>query len=142
MRNYKIIYFLLLLTIISCGKSPLLNKVNKITHEVSGGLLLTEQFPSQNIDFSFKWITPPTLSDLSSFELSLGRPLSSNQTINAYLYMPDMGHGSSPIEIKQLNPTDYIFSELAFIMPGLWVLHIEILENNQVIDKWQKSFTL
>jgi hypothetical protein len=56
--------------------------------------------------------------------------------------MPDMGHGSSPVEMKPLNSTDYIFSELAFIMPGLWVLHVEILENNQVVDQWQKSITL
>ena len=88
------------------------------------------------------WITTPSLQDLSSFELKLERPLSQNQSLNIYIWMPDMGHGSSPVEIKQLNSTDYIISDIAFIMPGLWVLHVQILENNQVMDQWQKSITL
>ena len=142
MRNYKIISFVLLLALTGCGKSPLLNKVNKNLYEVTGGILLSEQFPNQKIGFSLNWIVRPGLDELSSFELKLDRPLSAGQSLKVYLWMPEMGHGSSPVTTTQLNSTDYIFSELAFIMPGLWDLHVEILENNQVIDQWRKSITL
>jgi hypothetical protein len=142
MHYFKIILFLFLSALASCGKPPIFNKVEKNVMNVTGGIFLEEQFPNRTNSFSYKWIVAPTLSDVSSFELTLAKPLNANQTINAYLWMPEMGHGSSPIEIKQLSNTDYIFSELAFIMPGLWDLHIEILENNQVIESWQRSFTL
>lgn len=133
---------MLISTLTSCGKSPLFNKVSKNLSEVTGGVLLSEQFTKEQLGFSMNWIVSPTLDDLSSFEFKLDRPLKNNQTLNVYIWMPEMGHGSSPVEMKQLNSTDYIFSELAFIMPGLWVLHVEILENNQVVDQWQKSITL
>jgi len=142
MRNYKIILFLLTLVLLSCGKSPLLNKVGKASNEVTGGILLSEQFPNEKLGFSLSWIVAPGLDDLAAFNLKLARPLTQNQILNIYIWMPDMGHGSSPVEIKKLNSTDYAVSEIAFIMPGLWILHIEILENNQVVDQWQKSITL
>jgi hypothetical protein len=142
MRYHKIIFFLFIFTLASCGKSPLLNKAGKNLNEVTGGVLLSEQFKKEQLGFSLNWIIAPTLDELSSFEFKLERPLKNNQSINVYIWMPEMGHGSSPIEMKQLNSTDYTFSEIAFIMPGLWVLHVEILENNQVVDQWQKSITL
>lgn len=142
MRYYKIVFFLFLMALAGCGKSPLLNKIGKNTSEVTGGSLLSEKFPNTQISFSMDWIISPGLDDLSSFELKLDRELTPAQRLNVYLWMPEMGHGSSPVEIQQVNSTNYIFSELAFIMPGLWVLHVEILENNQVKDQWQKSITL
>lgn len=142
MRYYKIVLLLLTLTLLSCGKSPLLNKVKNASSEVTGGILLSENFPNEKLGFSMNWTVPPGLEELSSFDLKLARPLNQNQTLNIYIWMPDMGHGSSPVDIKQLNSTDYVVSEIAFIMPGLWVLHVEILENNQVVDQWQKSITL
>lgn len=132
MRNFKIIILLSLTLFASCGKSPLFNKVEK----AAGSIVAISN------SFSLKWTTPPSLSELGVFELTLSSPLKTTQTINAYIWMPDMGHGSSPIEIKQVSELQYIFSEVAFIMPGLWVLHIEILENNQVVDQWQKSIVL
>lgn len=142
MRYYKIILLLLSLTLLSCGKPPLLNKLIKPSNEIAGGILLSEQFPNEKINFSMKWTVAPGLDDLSAFDLKLASPLSLNQTLNVYIWMPEMGHGSSPVDIKQVSSTDYLVSEIAFIMPGLWVLHVEILENNKVVDQWQKSITL
>ena len=127
---------------LGCGKPPLLNKLHTNPEEISGQILLCEQFPNEKLGFSINWIIKPTLEDLSSFELKLARPLSQTQTLKTFIWMPEMGHGSSPIQISQLNATDYGLSDIAFIMPGLWVIHIEILENNQVIDQWQKSISL
>lgn len=142
MRYFKIVLFLSILVLAGCGKSPLLNKVSKNLSEVTGGVLLSEQFPNTQIGFSLNWVVSPSLDELSSFELKLDHALTNTQSLNVYIWMPEMGHGSSPVTATQVNAENYIFSELAFIMPGLWVLHVEILENNQVIDQWQKSITL
>ena len=142
MRNNKITLIFLTLFFMSCGKPPLLNKLHTNPEEINGQILLSEQFPIEKLSFSINWIIKPTLENLSSYELKLARPLPQTQTLNSFIWMPDMGHGSSPIQISQLNATDFNLSEIAFIMPGLWVLHIEILENKQVIDQWQKFITL
>jgi hypothetical protein len=140
MRYRTLIFFCFMLT--SCGKSPLFNKLKKNVQEVSGNVLLSEQFPNQQVEFELNWTTPPSLDEMGAFEISLKNPLAANQTLNAFIWMPEMGHGSSPIEINQVGPTHYSFTEVAFIMPGTWILHVEIVENNQVVDKWQKSIVL
>ncbi|NOT80011.1 MAG: hypothetical protein HOP07_13535 [Bacteriovoracaceae bacterium] len=140
MRYYSIILLVCLLT--GCGKSPLFNKVTKTAGEISGNILLSENFPMKNIEFSLNWKTPPSLEELGVFEIELKEPLAPNLSINAFIWMPEMGHGSSPIEVIKSSDLNYVFSEVAFIMPGLWVLHVEILENNKVVDKWQKSIVL
>lgn len=142
MRYTTIVILFLSLFIVSCGKSPLLNKLEKNVQEISGGALLSEQFPNKKIDFSLTWMIPPALDEMGSFEILLTVPLKANQTLNAFIWMPEMGHGSSPFEKKELSNNHFNFSEVAFIMPGLWVLHIEILEDNQVVDEWQKSIVL
>ena len=135
MRYLKIIILASILFSMSCGKSPLLNKVNKPTTSLTGNIMVEE-------GYSLKWIVAPTLDELSSLELSLKGPLPPTRKLHAYLWMPEMGHGSSSIEITQINANDFVLSELAFIMPGLWVLHLEILEDQRIITQWQKSFTL
>ena len=137
-----VLIFMSLFLITSCGKSPLLNKLEKNTEEISGGIFLSEQFPNKNLEFSLTLKTPPSLDEMAVFELMLLRQLETSQTLNAFIWMPEMGHGSSPIVMTEENNKLYKFSEIAFIMPGLWVLHIQILENNQVVDEWQKSIML
>lgn len=136
MHNFKIIILAFILLLAGCGKPPFMNKLEKVSNEFSS------VFPYEDIEFTLTWIVPPTLSELSSLEISLNKPMEEGISLNAYLWMPDMGHGSSPIEIKKLNSTSYSLNELAFIMPGLWVLHIELIENNRIVHQWQKSITL
>jgi hypothetical protein len=139
MHYFKIMALIFLLALIGCGKPPFLNKVEKGFSEVSGGTPVSE---NQNNNFTYKWLVSPSLENISSMEISFSRPLDANLSMHAYLWMPEMGHGSSPIEVNKINSTDYILNEIAFIMPGIWVLHIEILENNRIIEQWQRTYTL
>ena len=141
MHYFKIILIMLLIS--SCGKSPLFNKADKTIPALSGTIHeYAEGFPSEKIGFKIEWTVVPSLDELSSFNLILEKDLKSGQSITAYIWMPEMGHGSSPIEIKMISSTEIQFTELAFIMPGLWVLHLEINENNKVIDQWQSPISL
>lgn len=137
MHYPKIILFLLMFILGSCGKPPIFNKMKKEFTEFSGKVYL-----ERDIEFTFKWIVSPTLSEMSSFEISLKEPLAQEISVHAYIDMPEMGHGSSPIEIKALSETNYSFTEVSFFMTGLWVLHIEFFDNGLRVDKWQKSIIL
>ena len=136
MCNFKIIIFSFIFILAGCGKPPFLNKLEKVSNEISS------VFPYEDIEFTLNWTVPPTLSELSSLEINLNKPMEDGISLNAYLWMPEMGHGSSPIEIQKINSTNYALTDLAFIMPGLWVLHIELIENNRIVHQWQKSITL
>lgn len=145
MHYFKItLILILILSATGCGKSPLLNKAKSAIANLAG----TEEIktdPDSSFDqmgVTFNWLTLPSLEEEGSFNLKLKEALRDNQRIEAYLWMPEMGHGSSPIEIKAINPMEIEYTELAFTMPGLWVLHINFIENEKVVDKWEKAITL
>lgn len=40
------------------------------------------------------------------------------------LWMPEMGHGSSPVELKDAGTNHYIVSKAYFTMPGNWLVKL------------------
>lgn len=46
--------------------------------------------------------------------------------IEAFLWMPSMGHGSSPLKIDKVDSGIYRISRVYFSMPGDWEIHIKI----------------
>jgi hypothetical protein len=63
-------------------------------------------------------------------------------TLNAYLWMKSMGHGSSPIVITKLTTGIYQLSELYFTMTGDWQLHLTLSKNNSIIDEVEFMYDL
>ena len=55
--------------------------------------------------------------------------------LQAYLWMPGMGHGSSPIRIDYLDEGVVMLSTIHFIMPGEWELRLQLQGSDE------KSFT-
>lgn len=50
-----------------------------------------------------------------------------NQAISGFsldLWMPGMGHGSSPVQLKQLGPNLFQVTKAYFVMPGQWVIRM------------------
>jgi hypothetical protein len=47
--------------------------------------------------------------------------------------MPHHDHGSPPFNIKKLKDGVYILHDVYFIMPGTWMLSINV-DNEDVID--------
>mgnify|MGYP000547503608 CR=1 FL=1 len=56
-----------------------------------------------------------------------------SHTIKAYLWMPEMGHGSTPIKINKIADGIYELSNIEFIMGGLWDLHFEFVDDNNTV---------
>jgi hypothetical protein len=55
--------------------------------------------------------------------------------VGLVLWMPSMGHGSSPTRVDRVDVGTYRASDVFFIMPGEWDLRFQFSEDNQVIDE-------
>ena len=49
----------------------------------------------------------------------------------ARLWMPDMGHGSSPTHLKSLTPTCTAIEHIRFVMGGTWQVQIQFDDGDQ-----------
>lgn len=151
MRNFffLVIYALL----VSCGESPLLN------HEMEKTILDNDYFQTREegfkfshtkFSFSLDWTTGP-LKGESQFILkswndklgSLNGPYQDlPENLHIYLWMPDMGHGSSPVKIKRIAPGEYEVSSVYFIMGGKWQIFFQLTKEGKVIDEVSIPLTL
>ncbi len=143
----KIISFLfLLLMMVSCGDSPLLN------HSMEGSGLTGERFRSTSEEYKFvnskysfstDWVTGPLKGEnklivktWKTNESTFNGPFEDvPHNLHIYLWMPDMGHGSAPVKIKKIAPGEYEVTNVYIIMGGAWDLHFQILKNEAVIDE-------
>lgn len=64
-------------------------------------------------------------------------PIQSNNDFKLILWMPSMNHGSAPtrLELPQLDTGTYLFSNLNFIMSGLWHLEFKYYQSGDLIDE-------
>ena len=95
----------------------------------SDGVLV---FPQAAQHAHLHWVTPPNANqeavlDMQWMNNSPHAPAEPNGTFTAQLWMPAMGHGSSPITIQHLNdaqgqpqPGAFRISKMYFIMDGAW----------------------
>ncbi|MBC7370760.1 MAG: FixH family protein [Bdellovibrionaceae bacterium] len=49
------------------------------------------------------------------------------------LWMPDMGHGSSPVTITRLSRGMYRMTNMYFTMAGLWEIRVGVQDENGVV---------
>ena len=62
--------------------------------------------------------------------------------LSVVLWMPSMGHGSSPVTIEKLEPGVYRIRRVYFIMPGEWEIRTFLKNGATVIDQATVSLTL
>ena len=58
------------------------------------------------------------------------------------LWMPAMGHGSSPVTITPQGAGVYSATRVYFIMPGAWDVRVEIKKNHQLFEQTSLSVNL
>lgn len=136
----------LTLTFVSCGESPLLNhelEKNGVTNNFFQTREDGYKFKKTKFSFSLDWIDGPVRGEnkfiLRSWNDDLGTLNGPYQNLpeklHVYLWMPDMGHGSAPVKLKQLAPGEYEVSNVYIIMGGKWDLHFQLLKNEAVVDE-------
>lgn len=143
----------LLFILVSCGESPLFNhemEKNFSRENFSLSQSVVYEFQKSNYSFSIDWTEGP-LKGESKFILrtwnkttgTLSGPFKDvPNTLHIFLWMPSMGHGSSPVKITKLGDGEYEVSNVYFIMGGAWQIKFQILSSGKVVDETVISLTL
>lgn len=135
----KTIFFLFsfLFFIASCGKSPLQMKKSSETVVITG-LESAKKFKLTNHVLYLQWLSPVNSTDeghalliVTKNQLAADLP----ESFSLFLWMPTMGHGSSPVKIKKIGTGLYDLSSLYFIMDGLWQIRVQLKSNGQVLEE-------
>ncbi len=144
--------FLLMFLILGCGESPLLHHKNEKKNPVSGifSLQSVPTFSVLKYQFKIDWDETPKLGgnkfDLKMWDMNRGSdqgPFHDPPTeMNIFLWMPAMGHGSSPVKISKIDTGEYRVSEIYFIMGGTWQIKFQLIQNSKVIDEVDLTYHL
>jgi len=51
------------------------------------------------------------------------------------LWMPDMGHGSSPTHVSRMDIGTYLAENVFFVMPGQWEIRFQLKDQGVVNDE-------
>ena len=98
-------------------------------------------FSEERLCLKIRWITFPSESTLGVFIMTFfaedapERPISPRLTPDVKLWMPSMGHGSSPVVIKSMSDGIYEVSDIFFIMLGDWEIRYQLKSNDDVIEE-------
>ncbi|MFZ3230359.1 MAG: FixH family protein [Pseudobdellovibrio sp.] len=98
-------------------------------------------FPNQKIDVDLTWSELPAEGKANEFTLKFylsenaDLPIALSQSVAVSLWMPSMGHGSSPVKIEKIADGLYKVTRIYFIMPGDWEIHLQLKENTNVIEQ-------
>lgn len=143
MKNI-IFYSFLFLIVTACGKSPLQLKKDNETSIISG-LESHKIFRSTSQSLSLNWLSPINSTEEGHALLivkknNLVSDLPSD--IKIFLWMPNMGHGSSPILVKKLGTGLYDLSQIYFIMDGFWQIRIQLKNGTTVLEEQTFEYTL
>jgi hypothetical protein len=63
-------------------------------------------------------------------------------TLSVVLWMPSMGHGSSPVTIEKIETGVYRVRRVFFIMPGDWEIRVFLKNGTTTVDQATVSLIL
>jgi hypothetical protein len=103
-------------------------------------------FSKKNLCASISWPRIPIAYQYERFHLHLSSSSMSSESMSSeavnkdvqlhiFLWMPSMGHGSSPVNIVSEHDGSYWIEEIFFNMPGAWDIHIQLKNQHDVIDE-------
>lgn len=103
------------------------------------GLSCSAKFASGEC-VSLAWKQLPTEEEFGSFELSIFRTGERSEPVDVpalhvLLWMPSMGHGSSPVELNHTAPGTYLATNVFFSMRGDWEIRVQRKEGQNVPDQ-------
>jgi hypothetical protein len=85
---------------------------------------------------SFKWEKAPTESDFGLFSFQItGASTSISDVPSVLLWMPSMGHGSSPVRVTPLGSGTYRAERVFFTMRGNWEIHFQLKDGEEIKDE-------
>ena len=145
--------FVLAVAFVGCGKSPLLNHVNAdelnfssprrtVTDSTAPCALWLE---GSKLCASITWVTTPGEESDGELLLRFWNPERATEagpfvdpelgTPFVQLWMPSMGHGSSPTRIAKQGPGEYRVTRVYFSMPGDWDIRVQLRRGSVVAEQ-------
>lgn len=141
--SYLVLFFLLLA---SCAKPRYVDGLEAKTDGIRSECGF--HFSSENICLKTTWIQKPTESTYGEMTLSFVDYNDPSRFVDPVtlpfilLWMPSMGHGSSPVKIIRLDIGIYRASEIFFIMPGPWDIRYQLKNGSHVIEEKIQKVTI
>jgi hypothetical protein len=99
--------------------------------EGSGYFLKFEKFGTK---LNMKWESLPTEKATGSLLLQF-QDLPEDLKPYVFLWMPSMGHGSTPIKIQTISTDLFRAEKVFFVMPGEWEIHVQLKDLTGVVDE-------
>jgi hypothetical protein len=131
----------------ACAKPHYLEEQNSISQNSTGDC--PYYFSSEDLCLRTRWDVIPSEGAFAIMTLTFfakDTPSISIQPKNnpeVVLWMPSMGHGSSPVTITSQEMGIFRASDIYFIMPGPWEIRYQLRdESNHVADESIQNITI
>ncbi len=155
MKLFNLTVIILSFVLSACLQSPILNHANADSNSTASidtkSADCAFEFNKLSLCAFIEWTKKPSDEEKGEFVIRFYDPKASSAkgpyidpgyTVSSKLWMPSMGHGSSPVKVNQLIGSDskpvvgvYNASEVYFMMPGLWEIYIILKQDKTVIDQ-------
>lgn len=108
------------------------------------------QFSVSGLCVEWQWEQSPTASQPGSLQFRIYQ-LANDGTETApdlsllpavVLWMPSMGHGSTPVAVEKVTGSEYRGSNVFFIMPGAWEIKFQFKNGDVVEDEAVVALTI
>jgi hypothetical protein len=146
---FKYTLILLSVFVFSCAKP---NYQNSTPPEISDQKQSTGTCPLffsvERLCADLAWEKTPSETETGSFILKFYVQETPNTFVDpknspfVVLWMPSMGHGSSPVTIEKVSEGQYRASKVFFIMPGEWEIRLQLKDGKNVTDQIIKKITI
>lgn len=147
----------LIFLLFGCAQPKYVNKLNSengsVHEEKKSNCDIV--FTKSKMCLSWKWEEKPTSSEMGSLIFKTFRLNNYDQTAiqidpifeqtsvpQVVLWMPSMGHGSSPTNTIRLDVGTFRVSDVFFIMPGEWQIKFQIKNGEEVLDEAQVAVSI
>ena len=140
--------FLIILSLLSCAKP---NYIEPTELTRSGNPTMTAcpfYFQEERLCLSYRWNQFPSEESFGSFTMKFFAEenptayISPKLSPSVKLWMPSMGHGSSPVIIKMVSDGIYEVTDVYFTMLGEWEIRFQLKNNDEVIEEKIQKITI
>jgi len=137
--KYLFILKLFLFLSFSCARPHYVTEAEREINDVTGDCGYF--FSTEKICLKIEWIKKPSENSFGEMDLTFVDPLDQNIFIdplnepNILLWMPSMGHGSSPVSMERIDVGHYRAREIFFIMAGDWDIHYQLKSGSDVVEE-------
>lgn len=132
--KFSLLIFLLTLT--ACARPDYISKKDLLpTNKPESTAECPWLFKHSDVCMNLHWNTTPTSTDYSDFTITFINSTEPFDEIQVLLWMPSMGHGSSPVKVTAITAQQFHISEVFFIMPGDWEIRFTLKKSGDTVDQ-------